>query len=110
MRPDSGDIRPDKQTLLLQDLRAFLEKQIDLANQGGIKDVEAVCEQADSLVAKIARSRILQRPEFQTERRQLQKLYTDLFLALTAQKAETAKQLTLLHKGKKTLRVYRSNI
>jgi len=108
MRADNGDIPPDQQ-VLLHDLQILLEKQIELANQGNIKDVEVIAGQVGSLVGRITGRGILEKPEFQNQRRQLQKLYEDLCLAITSQKAETGEKLSQVRKGRKMLGAYRSN-
>jgi len=104
----------DKQISLsssrLYDLQSLLEKQIRLARQGNINEVEVLSKQASSLVGEIARSGILESAEFRSRREQLRKLYQDLCLALTAQKAEIAKELSRVRKGKKTVEVYHNNI
>lgn len=110
MSTNNDNIPAAEQIFLLQKLQALLEKQIELANQSNIKDVESVAEQVDSLVEKIRDGGALKNPKFQNQRLQLQKLYDDLLLALTAQKAETAEKISRLHKGKKAIKTYHSNI
>jgi len=100
----------EKQTHLLDDLQDLLEKQIELAQQGNISGVEVLSKQANSLVRKIAQTRILELCEFENRREQLQKLYQNLCLALTAQQAETAGELSRVRKGRKTIEAYRNNI
>lgn len=100
----------DKQVHLLDDLQILLERQIELARQGNVGDVEALSRQADSLVEKIARTGILERAEFKNRRERLQKLCNSLCLAITAQQADTAERLRRVRKGKKTIQIYRSNI
>ena len=55
-------------------------------------------------------SGVFESSEFKSQREQLRKLYQDLCLALTAQQAETAEELSRVRKGKKTIETYRSNI
>jgi len=100
----------DKQIYLLDELQSLLEKQIKLAQQGNISGVEVLSKQASSLVGKIAQSGVLESSEFKSQREQLRKLYQDLCLALTAQQAETAEELSRVRKGKKTIATYRGNI
>lgn len=105
----------DKQTSKfssqLTQLQNLLEKQIELARQGAsLTDIESLSSQADSLAEKIVHAGSLELPEFKNQREHLQKLYNILCLAITAQKTETSEKLTRLHKTKKTLDTYRSNI
>jgi len=100
----------DKQTHLLDDLQSLLEKQIKLAQQGNISSVEVLSKQANSLVRKIAQTGILELREFKKRRERLQKLYDSLLLAITAQSAEVAGELSRVRKGRKAVGTYRSNI
>jgi hypothetical protein len=104
------DKKISQSSLRLNDLKCLLQKQIELARQGNINGVETLSEQIGSLVDKIARPEILESAEFESQREQLKKLFQDLCLALAARQAETTKELSHVHKGKKTIKTYRSNI
>ncbi len=110
MSTDSDEIIPDEQIHLLDELQNLLEKQIKLARQGNINEIEVLSKQASSLVEEIARSEVLESSEFKSQREKLRKLYQDLCLALTAQQAETTEELSRVRKGKKTIATYRGNI
>jgi hypothetical protein len=100
----------DEQICLLSDLQSLLERQIELARQGNISDVEVLSKQANSVVEGIVQTGILGLAEFKNRREQLQKLYRDLCLALTAQRADSSEKLSRVRKGKKTIETYRKNI
>lgn len=100
----------DKQIHLLDDLQGLLEKQTELAQQGNISEVEVLSKQAGSLVEKITKTGIIESAEFEGRREQLQKLYDGLCLAFAAQKASVAEELNRVHKARKTIGTYRSNI
>jgi hypothetical protein len=91
-------------------LENLLKKQIELAQQGNISDVEHLRSQADALVEKIVQEGSLESPEFQNRRKKLKKLYGNLCLALTAAKADTSAKIDQVRKGRKTIKAYRSNI
>jgi len=110
MSTDNADITAGEQTDLLDGLKSLLEKQIELAGQGRISDVEVLSRQAHSLVEKIARTGAAERVEFKDRREQLQKLYEKLRLSIAAQKAEVCRKLTQVRHGKKTVQAYRRNI
>ena len=110
MSTDSVEIIPDGQIHLLNELQSLLEKQIELARQSNINEIEVLSKQASSLVGKIARSGVLESSEYKSQHEQLRKLYQDLCLALTTQQVETAEELSRVRKGKKTIETYRSNI
>jgi hypothetical protein len=94
----------------LNELRNLLEKQIGFARQGNVNEIEALSKQCTCIVGKIARSGILELPTFKAQRKLLQKLYQDLYLALTAQQAENTKELNRIRRGKKTIATYGGNI
>jgi len=100
----------DKQIHLLDDLQSLLEKQTELAQQGNISEVEVLSKQAGSLVAEITQAGFLELAEFKNRRERLQKLYDGLCLAFAAQKASVAEELNRVHKARKTIGTYRSNI
>ncbi|KPL25238.1 MAG: hypothetical protein AMJ75_01510 [Phycisphaerae bacterium SM1_79] len=98
---------------LLDELRTLLEKQVDKARQGNIKDVELLSKQVGSLIEKILQKGILDPadPAFNTVRReQLQKLYEDLCLAVAAQRAVVCEELSRVRKGKRTIQAYRGHV
>ncbi len=109
MSIDNVEIIPDEQ-IHLDELRNILKKQIGFARQGNVNAIEALSKQSNSLVGKIAKSGILESPEFQSQREHLRKSYEDLCLALTTPQAENTKELSRVRKGKKTVATYGSII
>jgi len=110
MTEKAADMIPDANTLLLDELQSLLEKQIELAHQGSIIDLERLIAQAGRLVEKIAQAGILELSEFKNRREHLQKLYQELCLALIAQRADISGKLSWVRKGKKAIETYRSNL
>jgi hypothetical protein len=110
MKKDNTEIVSFDQANLLDDLQELLKRQIASARNGCISDVESMCRQADVLVRKIAQMGFLNQPDFEVRRKQLQKLYNDLCLAITAQKDQTEQSLTHVRRGKKAIATYRNNI
>ena len=102
----------NEKTQLLDELGNLLEKQIELAQQGNSdnRHFEPLSKQANLVVEKITKERILELPEFKNRREHLQKLYQHLCLVITAQKTETVEELSRVRKGKKTVGIYRNNI
>ncbi len=102
----------NKHISMLDELQALLEKQLELAHQGNSagEQIEVLGRHADCLVKKIAKEKILERPEFENQKKKLKKLYEDLQLAISAQKAETSQKLSHIRSGKKIVETYRSNI
>ncbi len=113
MNKNNNEVIGDKQIHLLDELQVLLEKQIEMARQGNIREVEVLSEQAGSVVEKIAQTQILDPADsiFNRKRReQLQKLYEDLCLTITDQKTDVSEKLSQVRKGKKTIQTYRSHI
>ena len=113
MSTNNSELIGNNGTHLLDELRTLLEKQVQKARQGNIKDVELLSKEVGSLIEKILQTGILDPadPAFNKVRReQLQKLYEDMCLAVAAQRAVVCEELSRVRKGKKTIVTYRSNI
>ncbi len=98
-----------KQTSMLDELQGLLEKQLDLVHQGNSagERIEVLGRQADCLVEKITQAGILERVEFESQKKKLKKSYEDLHLAITAQKADTSEKLSQVRRGRKIVETYR---
>ena len=96
---------------MLDELQNLLEQQLELCRQGNSagEQIEVLGRQADFLVKEITQTGILERPEFESQKKKLKKLYEDLHLALTAQKADTAEKLSQVRRGRKIVETYRAN-
>jgi len=101
----------NKHISMLDELQSLLEMQLKLAHQGNSagEQIEVLCRQADCLVKEITQAGILDQPEFENQKKKLKKLYEDLHLALTAQKADTAEKLSQVRRGRKIVETYRGN-
>ncbi len=119
MKDNSTDMIADVKTPLsclrqktrgLDELGELLEKQIKTAQRFSGDEIEQLIRQAGKLVEEIAMSGILQLDEFKNQRRHLQKLYEDLCLVFTAQKADLSEKIRQLRKVKKTIGTYRKYI
>ncbi len=99
----------DEQANLLDNLLSVLEKQIKAARRSDFSLVEALAEQADSIVEKITKTKTLEQPQFNGRREQLIKIYKKLELILAAGKDSVGKQLRQIDNGRKILHVYRDN-
>ncbi len=106
----SNDKQISELSSKLDELQSLVERQIELTRQGSISEVEALSEQADSLAGKLVQSGILESGEFRNRRERLQKLYEDLRLAVTVQKADAFAELRRVRKGRKAVEAYRNNI
>jgi len=100
----------DEPIHLLDELQSLLERQIELTLQGNISDIDVLSSRADSLVAEIAQTGILESTEFKDQRDRLQRLYDSLHLTITAQQADVSEKLSRVRRGRRTVAAYHSNI
>lgn len=112
MNTGDTDVIPKDQKRMLDKLRDLLEQQIEVIRKGepAGKRIESLSMQAEVLVEKIKQANIPELAEYANQREQLKKLYDSLYMALSAQKADTKQQLNHIRKGKKILVTYRNNI
>jgi hypothetical protein len=94
----------------LNALETLLTAQIDLLRRGSVTDTESLLEQAETLVEEIVGSGVFQSTGLGDKRTRLQKLYRELCLAVSAQKAVAADRLERVRKGKMMLGTYRKNV
>ena len=99
----------DKQISMLDELQSLLEKQIEMARRSNLRCVEALAEQADSIVEKIVKAKTFDQPEFDGQRIHMVKLYKKLQLILAAGKDSVSRQLSQVGNVRKTLKAYRDN-
>ena len=98
------------ETSLLEELASRIEGQIELVRKGSFGGLARLTDECQRLVTKIKSAGLLEKPEHETQRKRLAKLYQDLQLALSMQKDATAEQLKSVCEHKRKMTVYRSNI
>ena len=101
----------DKDISMLDELQGMLDQQLELTHQGNSsgEQIELLCRQADCIVKEITQTGILERPEFEIQKKKLKKSYEALHLALTAQKVDISKKLSHVRRGRKIVETYRGN-
>lgn len=99
-----------KEKLLLDKLQSVLQKQIELARQSDVSEVETLVEQAGLLMEEISDLKILELPEYKNYREKFQKLYKKLCLILAEQKDGIAGELSQIRKGRKTIKAYHGSV
>ena len=99
-------MKADEQMRLLDNLQSLLEKQIEMARRSNLRRVEALAEQADSVVEKIVKTKAFEQPRLDGRRELLTKLYKKLELILAAGKDSVGKQLRQVGNVRKTLQAY----
>ena len=110
MNKNNIQIVPDEQIHLLNELQSLLEKQINLGRQGNVDGLVHLSKKTEALVEKSVQTGVCALPEFVNRRDELEKLYKELYLIVTTQKAETHDKLSQVRRGKKTIETYRKNI
>lgn len=106
------NINLEKKAELLDELQNLLEQQIELIHKGepAGKKIECLAERINILVGKISQEGILELVQFKKQKEKFKKLYDSLYMAISAQKDQTEKELNRVRKGKKTIVTYRSNV
>ena len=99
-------MKADEQAHLLDNLQSLLEQQIETARRGNFRRVEALAEQAGSVVEKIVKTKAFEQHEFDGERVHLAELYKKLELILAAGKDSVGRQLRQVGNGRKTLQAF----
>jgi hypothetical protein len=96
---------------MLDELQNLLEMQLKLVHEGNSagNQMDVLGTRTDLLVERIVQAEILERPEFKSQKEKLKKSYEDLYLAITAQRADTAEKLNQVRRGKKIIGTYRGN-
>ena len=97
-------------TQLLTELESNLNKQLEFARRGNLASVEEAAGQCQTLVEKIKSAGLMEKPQYQSQRENIEMLYKELLLLLSSQKEAVTEQLKSISRGKKTLATYRSNI
>ncbi len=110
MSPEKIRAGQDEHLRLLDELQNLLRQQLELAHQASLGQVELLGKQIEPLVQEVSRAKVLEQPELKHRRMYLLKLYEELCLALTAQQADTTRELSQVRRGKKAIGVYRNNI
>ena len=99
-------VSTDEQVHLLDNLQSLLEKQIEMARRSDFRCVEALAEQADFIIEKIARMKCFEQPEFYGRRGHLAELYKKLGLMIASSKDSVGNQLQHVDHVRKTLEAY----
>lgn len=95
---------------MLDRLHELLQRQLALIRQGHLAAAVALFDETDQCVRHIANTR---RPDVQrvTEQWQgVERLYQELSVALTAQRAEVSAALDTMRRGKQVLQTYGSHL
>jgi len=102
-------VNTDEQMRLLDNLQSLLEKQIEMVRRSNFRSVEALAEQADSIVEEIVKTKAFEQPDFDSKREHLTKLYKKLELMLASGKDSVGRQLNQVSSVRKTIHAYGKN-
>lgn len=95
---------------LLAELQELLEQQLASARRGSFSTVLQLAGRCEPLVAQIAAAGLFEKPEHKAVKQRLAGLYRDLHLLLSTQQSAVAEQMKSVHRGKKTLSIYRESV
>jgi hypothetical protein len=95
---------------LFTELESNLKKQLDFARRGNLESVETLAGKCRTLVEKIRSAGLMEKPQYQSQRQHVEKLYHDMLLLLSSQKDGVAEQLKSISRSRQTLSAYRGNI
>jgi len=101
---------------VLERLRRLLRRQLELVRQGRLAAAVELLAQTDPCVREIATARERGTTGVPAQAaananeswRDIERLYQELFMALTAQRTEVASALNTIRRSKKTLKAYGS--
>ena len=92
--------------MLLDELQRALARQLELVRQGDLNAAAQLCDETGRRVQAVVAARAHEAPGTAPRRQQIERLYGDLCLALTAQRAETSAALNALRRGMRVLNAY----
>ena len=95
---------------IIDELEELLKQQLGYAQKGDIAELELLAVKANGLVECMSESQFINEPRFAKRRGQLQELYGQICLALSAQMDDVSQSLGRIYKGKKTVSLYRDNL
>lgn len=107
---NAEQIAPDGVDETLDELEHLLMRQADLLRRGQMREVEAMAGRTGELVGRMEHAGVFASVEFSERRADFERLYSNLRLGLSAERAKTAEQLLRVRKGMKTVSAYRRNM
>lgn len=96
-------------TELVADLHRLLVEQVRCAREGDLSHVEQLIESADAVVTEIVRQEGGPSAVLGSRRGELEELYAELILMLTAEQADIGDQLRQLRRMKTAVGLYRAD-
>ncbi|MCF7955813.1 MAG: hypothetical protein K9M75_08435 [Phycisphaerae bacterium] len=95
---------------LVAGLEDILEKQLKLMRSSRDKAVFDLAGQTTDFVNIIGKKEILKGDKFVAQRRNIQRLFSELTLATAERKLSVSSELKVIRKGKKSVGAYKSEI
>ena len=97
-------------SVAFDELKSLLQRQIALARQGSIGEVEVLCEKTSEFIDELKAAGFFESQEYKQHVDEFKRLYGQLRLVLNAERAQVGKELGKVRKSKKAVGAYRSNI
>jgi hypothetical protein len=98
----------NKDSQLLDELHAVLEKQTKMARKGNLTSIEELTPKADEIVKEISRTSNLEQIKLTNRWKRLEDVYKQLSLILASHKYTIEQQIRQIREGRKTLRAYKN--
>ncbi len=108
-RESSNTVMPEGSAgsvTMLGRLQELLQRQLALVRQGHLAAAVALFEETDQCVRHIADTRGLEVQRATEQWQGIERLYQELSVALTAQRAEVSAALDTMRRGKQVLQTY----
>ncbi|MBN1124167.1 MAG: hypothetical protein JXA82_04105 [Sedimentisphaerales bacterium] len=90
-------------TQMIDYLENLLIRQLEKIRKYDLDAAVVLAEEANTVAMTLAREKVLDQPAYLEHRRRIQKLYRDISLVLSAERAEVAQKLSAIRKGIKVL-------
>jgi hypothetical protein len=94
----------------VDELEELLREQLGLARKGNINEMEILADKTHKLIKQISESKFIAGRQFKERRNNLERLYSQICLALSVQMDDVSQALDKIYRGKKTITLYRDNI
>lgn len=89
-------------------LETMLQKQLELTRSEHGRAIEKLVGQTAPVLNEITSRKLLQKPEFATQRKNISKLYDEISIGIEAAKTGVTGEIDKIRKGRKSLRAYSS--
>ncbi len=98
--------KTDQPRTLLDELHDLLQQQVDMLREGKLNRLEAITEQTNAVVARIAENPVPLKSQWKNQGKKVTDVYKKIELMIETEKESVNSQLRKVADGKKTIRLY----